>query len=53
MKTTELKVRLTVLEKELLREKAVDLNMTLSDYVKWCCLINPPISSKRAKQKNI
>jgi len=42
MKTAELKVRLTVLEKELIKEKAAVLNMTLSDYVKWCCLINPP-----------
>jgi hypothetical protein len=44
MKTAELKVRLTELEKALLKEKAVALNMTLSDYVKWCCLINPPKS---------
>ncbi|MBK5200317.1 MAG: hypothetical protein JJE21_02165 [Spirochaetaceae bacterium] len=45
MKTAELKVRLTELEKGLLKEKATALNMTLSDYVKWCCLINPPKSS--------
>lgn len=42
MKTEEFKCRLTEGEKQLLKEKAAALNMSLSDYFKWCCLINPP-----------
>jgi hypothetical protein len=42
MKDTYAKVRLTQVEKDLLQEKAAALNMTLSDYIKYCCLINPP-----------
>jgi hypothetical protein len=42
MKDTYAKVRLTLLEKELLQRKAEALNMTVSDYIKYCCLINPP-----------
>jgi hypothetical protein len=42
MKDTYAKVRLTQAEKELLLEKAAAVNMTLSDYIKYCCLINPP-----------
>lgn len=44
MKDTYAKVRLTQAEKELLQEKAEALNMTISDYIKYCCLINPPKS---------
>lgn len=46
MKDTYAKVRLTQAEKELLEEKAKALNMTISDYIKYCCLINPPINKK-------
>lgn len=42
MKDTYAKLRLTQAEKELLQEKAAALNMSVSDYIKYCCLINPP-----------
>ena len=42
MKTAEIKVRLTDIEKEIFKDRAKALNMTISDYVKYCCLINPP-----------
>jgi hypothetical protein len=42
MKDAYAKVRLTQAEKELLQEKAAALNMSVSDYIKYCCLINPP-----------
>ena len=42
MKTEIVRVRLNEVEKELFLEKAKDLNMTISDYIKYCCLINPP-----------
>lgn len=42
MKDTYAKVRLTQIEKELLQKKAVALNMSVSDYIKYCCLISPP-----------
>lgn len=41
MKETYVKVRLTNLEKELIKKKAAALNMSMSDYIKWCCLIKP------------
>lgn len=42
MKDTYVKVRLTQVEKVLLKQKAAALNMSMSDYIKYCCLINPP-----------
>lgn len=42
MKDTYVKVRLTEVEKELLQQRAAALKMTMSDYIKYCCLINPP-----------
>jgi len=42
MKTEILRVRLTEQEKILLQERAEKLNMSMSDYVKYCCLQNPP-----------
>ena len=44
MKSELVKVRLNELEKKIFLEKAVALNMTISDYIKYCCLINPPQS---------
>jgi antitoxin component of RelBE/YafQ-DinJ toxin-antitoxin module len=41
MKTEYVKIRLNTHEKELLKELAEKLNMTMSDYVKYCCLIKP------------
>lgn len=49
MKTDSIKVRLTEQEKQLLKEKADELNMSISDYVKYCCLINPPTQKKPKK----
>lgn len=42
MKDTYAKVRLTQLEKDLLQKRASHMNMSMSDYIKYCCLINPP-----------
>lgn len=41
-KTEVVRVRLTEQEKYILLEKAKNLNMSISDYIKYCCLINPP-----------
>lgn len=43
LKTEVVRVRLTEQEKVLLQERAEKLNMSMSDYIKYCCLINPPI----------
>lgn len=42
MKTEVVRVRLTEQEKQIMQERAEKLNMTMSDYIKYCCLINPP-----------
>lgn len=42
MKTEVVRVRLTEMEKILFLEKANNLNMSMSDYIKYCCLMNPP-----------
>jgi len=42
MKTEVVRVRLNEVEKKLFLEKAGVLKMTISDYIKYCCLINPP-----------
>ncbi|WP_298841452.1 plasmid mobilization protein [uncultured Clostridium sp.] len=42
MKTEIIKARLNEAEKKLFLEKAEEKNMTVSDYIKYCCLINPP-----------
>jgi len=42
MKTEVVRVRLTEIEKILFQEKANKLNMSMSDYIKYCCLMNPP-----------
>ena len=42
MKTEIVRVRLNEVEKKVFLEKAAALNMTISDYIKYCCLINPP-----------
>lgn len=42
MKDTFVKVRLTQVEKDLLQERAKAFNMSMSDYIKYCCLISPP-----------
>ena len=42
MKDTYVRARLTTMEKDILKKKAEFFNMTISDYIKYCCLINPP-----------
>jgi hypothetical protein len=42
VKDKYVKVRLTEVEKELLGKRAVALKMTMSDYIRYCCLSNPP-----------
>lgn len=43
MKTEVVRVRLTEQEKVVMQERAEKLNMTMSDYIKYCCLVKPPI----------
>lgn len=38
MKDTTLNIRLNSIEKKLLKERAETLNMSVTDYVKYCCL---------------
>lgn len=42
MKDTYVKVRLTQKEKDVLQDKSKLYNMSMSDYIKYCCLIEPP-----------
>ena len=42
MKTEVVRVRLTEHEKNTLKERADKLNMSMSDFIKYCCLVNPP-----------
>ena len=42
MKDAYVRVRLTKVEKELFEANSKKLNMSISDYIKYCCLINPP-----------
>lgn len=42
MKDAYVRVRLTTAEKEMFEKKAAAANMSISDYIKYCCLINPP-----------
>lgn len=45
-KTTYVRARVNELEKELFEKKAKALEMTVSDYIRYCCLINPPKEEK-------
>ena len=42
MKSEVVRVRLNGVEKKIFLENAKALDMTISDYIKFCCLINPP-----------
>lgn len=42
MKDNFVRVRLTSLEKNKLRVNAENLGMSMSDYIKYCCLIDKP-----------
>lgn len=46
MKTEVVRVRLTEMEKEKLIDHAEGLNMSISDYIKYCCLVEPPNKPK-------
>ncbi len=46
LKTDVIRVRVTVQEKVQLQERAKKLNMSMSDYIRYCCLINPPIKQE-------
>lgn len=45
-KDTYVRIRLTEVEKDMLKKKAEVLRMSMSDYIKYCCLINPPKFNK-------
>jgi len=47
MKTESIRVRLTEQEKLMLQDRAEKLNMSMSDYIKYCCLVNPPAEVKK------
>lgn len=49
MKSTSIRVRLTEQEKIILKQKSDLYKMSISDYVKFCCLINPPKNVKGGK----
>ena len=50
MKDNSVKVRLTSLEKDKLKKNADRLNMSMSDYIKYCCLIsNTYLEGERLK----
>ena len=42
MKDEHIKLRVNAVEKALLKANADLLDMTLSDYLRFCCLISPP-----------
>ena len=46
MKTEVVRVRLTGMEKEKLMDHAEGMNMSMSDYIKYCCLVEPPLKIK-------
>lgn len=50
MKDTYVKVRLTEIEKDMLKKKSEALGMSMSDYIKYCCLINPPVVLEKDKK---
>ena len=43
MKSEVVRVRLTEMEKKKLIDHAESMNMSMSDYIKYCCLIEPPL----------
>ena len=44
MKTELIRARLNEVERKIFLRNAKALNMTISDYIKYCCIINPPKS---------
>ncbi len=51
MKSDALRVRLTEVEKELLKRRSESCGLTISDYVKYCCLQNPPKEVKKLEEE--
>lgn len=49
-KTNYIKVRMNDLEKETLKKRAEMLKMSMSDYIRYCCLTNPPVKVKKDNQ---
>lgn len=47
MKEQYIKLRVNAVEKSLLKSNADLLDMTLSDYIRFCCLLFPPKILKR------
>lgn len=41
-KQSDIRVRTNLVEKQLIEERAEEFEMTISDYVRYCCLLNPP-----------
>ncbi|MBE0451267.1 MAG: hypothetical protein IBX70_10515 [Clostridia bacterium] len=50
MKTEVVRVRLTEFEKQKLIDHAKSMSMSLSDYIKFCCLIELPAIVKKHNQ---
>lgn len=50
MKTDYIRIRLTKQEKDKLMEHAKKMDMTMSDYVKYCCLVDPPKNEENEKE---
>ena len=41
-KDTYVRTRVNNIEKEIIENKSKMFGMTVSDYIRYCCLINPP-----------
>ena len=46
MKTEVVRVRLNKKKKKKLMDHAESMNMSMSDYIKYCCLVEPPTKPK-------
>ena len=46
MKTSYIRIRLTPQEKKVFEELAAHAGMTLTDYIKYCCIIKSPLNKK-------
>lgn len=50
MKTDVARLRVSDPEKDILRCRAEAMGLTISDYMRYCCLINPPTSRSNGGQ---
>jgi len=46
MKTEVARLRVSDPEKEILRQRAEAMGLTISDYIRYCCLISPPVAKE-------